>query len=607
MNGKKPLDIDRIESIPRLFRFRAEKNADNVAFWNKEFGVWKAYTWEHYYKMVRRCGLSLLELGVNKADKIAILSENRPEWVYTDLGCTCIGGISIGVYPTSSADQLAYILEHSQARFLFVEDEEQLDKGLAIYQQLADFEKIILFDDKGLENFSHPMVIKFDEDFVAIGARREERDQQLFEQSIDEAAPDEVAIIVYTSGTTGAPKGVMLTHENIIWCISNYFHETPLSTKDQHLSCFPLCHILERFLTIYHPLYQGYVVNFVESQEAIPGNLQEVQPTILFAVPRFWEKFHSSIRRYMKEALGIERWIYELAIKVGYGVAHLKLEQQSVSWLKKVLYLLSDLLVFRNIRKVLGVSRVRQAYSGGAPISPELLLYFYAIGMPIRETYGQTECIAVSVHSKNEITPGTVGKPLPELEVKIATDGEILVKGPNVFKGYLNDPDTTAATIVDNWLYTGDVGKIEENGDLRVTERKKDIIITAGGKNITPSEIENQLKFSPYVNDALVIGDRRKYLTALIMIDEDNVMKYAQDQRIPFTTYASLAESSDVNQLIEGEVSKINKKLARVETIKKFRLLSIKLTPEDGEVTPTLKLKRKLVSERFNDLVESMY
>jgi len=606
MMERMEIDTNIINTVPKLFSYRVEESGSDVAFWSKEYGLWKSYTWYHYYKMARLSGLALLSMGLKRGERIAIISENRPEWVYTDLGCTCVGGVCTGVYPTNSPAQLRYILDHSEAKFLFVEDEEQLDKALAIMDDVPTLEKIILYDDKGLDEFKHPLVLKL-EQFIEIGKEEEMSDKGLFERLMEEPGSDDLAIIVYTSGTTGPPKGAMLTHRNILWVVSTFFHPDRLSPEDEHLSCFPLCHVLERFLTIYHSLYQGYVVNFAESQEAIPKNLQEVQPTILFAVPRFWEKFYSSIRSFVGDAVSIERWIYEKAMNVGYRVARLKLERRPLSGGLRILYRLADWFVFRNIKKMIGLSKGRHVFSGGAPISHDLLMFFHAIGLPIREAYGQTENVVISVHQGGDITPGTVGKPLPGLEVKIAKDGEILSRGPNTFMGYLKDTETTSETIVDGWLHTGDVGEFDDKGHLKITDRKKDIIITAGGKNITPSEIENQLKFSPYINDGVVIGDKRKYLTALIMVDEDNVRKYAQNHRIPFTTYASLTENQEIIKLIQTEVDKVNNRLARVESIKKFRLLGIQLTPEDDEVTPTMKLKRNYVNEKFKDLIDSMY
>jgi long-chain acyl-CoA synthetase len=556
--------------------------------------------------MAKLSGLALISLEFKKRESIAIISQNRPEWIFEDLGCTCVGGVTVGVYPTSSMAELEYIVNHSAARVLFVEDEEQLDKALGCLDNLRGLNRIVLYDQKGLEDFEHAMVLKFDE-FIQLGQQEEKKNGNLFEQRIEESQPDDIAVLVYTSGTTGPPKGAMLSYRNIIWTNKRFFEANPISEAEDHLSCFPLCHVLERFWTVYHPIYHGYVCHFPENLDAIPQHLMEVQPTIMFAVPRYWEKFYSSIQARVDDALAIERWVYNKAMRIGSKVATLTRDRRPVPLMIRLLHALADWFVCGNIKRMLGLGRARLVFSGGAPISPDLLLFFHALGLQIRECYGSTEASAVSAHQGADITPGTVGKLFLDVEVRIADDGEILVKGPNVFVGYLKEPELTATSIVNGWYHTGDVGEFDENGDLKITDRKKDIIITAGGKNITPSEIENQLKFSPYINDAVIVGDGRRYLTSLIMIDEENVIKYAQDHRVPFTTYASLTEASDIIKLIQKQVDSVNTGLARVETIKKFRLLNMKLTPEDQEVTPTLKLKRKLINDRFKDLIDTMY
>jgi long-chain acyl-CoA synthetase len=346
----------------------------------------------------------------------------------------------------------------------------------------------------------------------------------------------------------------------------------------------------------------------VEEMDTIPENMREVSPTIFFAVPRIWEKFYSGLILTMKESTGLEKWAFRWALGVGQKVSDFRLNGAEPPFSLKALFALADWTVMRNLKKSIGLNRARYCLSGAAPISPDLLKFYHSLGIDIREVYGQTEnCGPTSIHYEKDVRFGTVGKPLPRAEIRIAEDGEILLKGPHIFMGYFNDPEKSRETVVDGWLHTGDVGRFDENGHLIITDRKKDIIITAGGKNITPSEIENQLKFSPYINDAVVIGDGRKYLTALIMIDDENVMKFAQDNRVPFTTYASLTRAAEVIDLIQKEVEEVNKKFARVETIKKFRLIDIQLTTDDEEITPTMKLKRKFVNEKFKEVIDSMY
>ena len=400
----------------------------------------------------------------------------------------------------------------------------------------------------------------------------------------------------------------MISHSNIISTMEMQNEVNPGNENDEVLSFLPLCHIAQRTVSVFNPLLAGYKINFVEEMDTIPENMREVSPTIFFAVPRIWEKFYSGLILAMKDATALEKWAFRRALAVGQKVSDFRLQGYEPSILLKGLFKLADWTVMKNLKKSLGLNRARYCLSGAAPISPDLLKFYHSLGLDIREVYGQTEnCGPTSIHYENEVRFGTVGKPLPRAEIRIAEDGEILLKGPHVFMGYFNDPEKTRETIVDGWLYTGDVGRIDEHGHLIITDRKKDIIITAGGKNITPSEIENQLKFSPYINDAVVIGDGRKYLTALIMIDDENVMKFAQDNRVPFTTYASLTKAKEIIELIQKEVDEVNKKFARVETIKKFCLIDIQLTTDDEEITPTMKLKRKFVNQKFKEVIESMY
>jgi long-chain acyl-CoA synthetase len=460
---------------------------------------------------------------------------------------------------------------------------------------------------EGLRDFSDPMAMSFDE-LLELGKQNEDIESGRLEKRLEETKTDDLAILIYTSGTTGPPKGAMISHRNILNVMEMQNEVNQGYESDEILSFLPLCHIAQRTVSVFNPLLSGYKINFVEELDTVPENMREVSPTFFFAVPRIWEKFYSALILTMKDSTRLEKLAFKWATGVGQKVSEHRLNGDQPPLHLKALFKLADWTVLRNLKKVIGLDRARYCLSGAAPISPDLLKFYHGLGIDIREVYGQTEnCGPTSIHYENDVKFGTVGKALPRAQIKIAEDGEILLKGPHVFMGYYNDPEKTRETIVDGWLYTGDVGKIDEDGHLIITDRKKDIIITAGGKNITPSEIENELKFSPYINDAVVIGDRRKYLTALIMVDDENVMKYAQENRVPFTTYASLTKTEEVNQLIQKEVDRANKKFARVETIKKFRLIDIQLTTDDEEITPTGKLKRNFVSKKFKDEIESMY
>jgi len=597
----------RSETVPTLFQRQAKRYGDKVALRDKVYGIWRDISWREYDGKVKEVAYGLMALGMKKGEKAAIISENCPEWLYSDLGILHAGGVTVGIYTTSSAREVQYVVDHSDSRFFFVEDEEQLDKYLEVRKDLPKVEKVIVFDMEGLRHFRDPMVMSF-EDLLKGGKDFGGKQPDLFEKRYQEPQAEDLAILVYTSGTTGPPKGAMLSHHNILTAMTLLDKANPVLETDELLSYMPLCHVAERNMSVFNAIAHGYVVNFAENLETVPENLREIQPTVFFAPPRIWEKFYSTIILALQDATRLEQKGFQWGLKVGRKVAELRLGKKPIPLQLRLMYFLFDRAVFDNLRKMIGMDRGRYVFSGAAPVAPEVLWFFHSIGLPVREVYGQTEDAGpTSIHQGDDIKLGTVGKPFPGIEVRIAEDGEILVRGDNVFLGYYKDPKTTAETVVDGWLHTGDVGSFDEEGYLKISDRKKDIIITSGGKNVTPQYIENQLKFSPYINDACVIGDRRKYLAALIMIDEENVVKYAQDQRIPFTTYKSLTQQPEITKLVEREVGKVNKNLARVEQIKKFRLIEIKLTTDDEEITATMKLKRKYIAERFKGLIESMY
>jgi long-chain acyl-CoA synthetase len=399
----------------------------------------------------------------------------------------------------------------------------------------------------------------------------------------------------------------MMSHRNMIFQVSRSEAFCQLSPDDQLLSFLPLCHIAERKFTVMYSLKTGATINFAEAPDTVPENIREVAPTFFFAVPRIWEKFYSEISIRMGEAIWVGRVAYRAAIAVGYRVADLKLAEKPVPATLALAFRLADRLVLRNIKIWLGIDRTRILGTGAAPVSPELIRWYLAMGLEMREIYGQTECCGLATVMPARKKLGSVGCALPGTEVRLSDQGEILVRGPHVFKGYLNNPEKTAETVIDGWLHTGDVGKIDDEGYVQITDRLKDIIITAGGKTVTPSEIEKQLKFSPYRSDSEVVGDRRKYLTCLVMIDHENVAQYAQQRSVPFTNYASLCAAEEVRALIRNEVEKVNRTVARVESIKDFRLIDQLLTAEDDELTPTMKLKRKHVNQKYAVLIEQMY
>ncbi|GGC78187.1 fatty-acid--CoA ligase [Chelatococcus reniformis] len=599
--------IIEVETLPRLFAAATRQRGDAVAMRMKEYGIWQGVSWRQYGERARCAGLGLAALGVRRGEAVSIIAEGRPEWLYAEYGIYGIGAVCNGIYTTDSPAQVAYILGDSGSVVCIVENEEQLDKVLEVRGRCAALRAIVVIDMKGLHQFSDPMVISF-ADLLARGEQHGRAQPGVWEGEIEMARPEDVAVLIYTSGTTGPPKGVMLTHRNLVFKIENETELLGQSSRDSLLSFLPLSHIAERSYSSFFPLKTGAVVNFVESGETMAANLQELQPTILFAVPRVWEKFHSAVVLRMKEATLPGRLLYQAAIGLGYRLVDQRMAARRPPLALRAAYALASRVALENVRRSIGVSRCRYLVTGAAPIAPDVIKWYMALGLDMREAYGQTESAGmITCTPAGSAKLGTVGKGVPNVEVRLGAGGEILARGPNIFAGYLNQPGKSAETVVDGWLHTGDVGTIDEDGWVRVVDRLKDIIITAGGKNITPSEIENQLKFSPYISDAVVIGDRRKFLTCLIMVDQDNVAQFAQDNGVPFTSFASLCRARAVQDLVAAEIEKVNRNVARVETIKTFRLIEQVLTAEDAELTPTMKLKRSYVSETYRELIDEMY
>lgn len=600
------------ETIPRMFWNAAQQRATRICLRQKELGIWRSMTYADLAQVVREVGQGLISLGLETGECVSILSNTKREWLFADLGALCAGAVTNGIYPTDSAAQVQYLMQDSGSHYIFVEDEEQLDKVLEVRGTLPLLRKIVVFDMEGLRDLNDAQVISLEE-LRALGRAYEAADPKranMWLERIDARQPSDLALLIYTSGTTGKPKGAMLSHRNVITAVRGFSTVLPQDDEDERMSFLPLCHVAERLGGAYFSLYTGSRLNFVENPETIPENVREIAPTVFLAVPRIWEKFYSGVTIALSEATRLEQLAYQVAIGIGRKAAtYMELGKPLPGGLA-FRFWLARLLVLNNVRKLIGIHRCRHLATGAAPISPDLVRWYLALGVPMLEVWGMTESAGGGTATPiSRIKPGMIGKPSPINEVRVDKNtGELLVRGKNVFMGYLNQPEKTAETIdSDGWLHTGDVGLVDDDGYLKITDRMKDIIITAGGKNITPSELENELKFSPYITDAVVIGDRRPYLVCLIMIDQDNVEKYAQDHDIPFSNYASLCRAPEIQSLIADELDRVNQKVARVEQIKKFRLIGQKLTAEDEELTPTMKLKRNLVSTKYAAMIDAMY
>ena len=597
------------ETIPAMFWNAVQQRGPKVWMRQKYLGLWRSWTWDQTAAAVREIAGGLLSLGFERGECASILGNTVVEWVWADLAVLSAGGVSNGIYPTDAASQVHYLCEDSRTTVLFVEDDEQLDKALEVRAQLPGLRKIVVFDMEGLRDLDDPGVIGLDA-LRALGQAHLAQHPEALQQRIEGCRPEDLAILVYTSGTTGRPKGAMHLQRGLVFTVRGYNTLVAQDERDERMCFLPLCHIAERMGGEYFSLYTGSILNFVENPETIPENVREIAPTVFTAVPRVWEKFYSGVMISLKEAGSIQQAAYGWSIGVGTAIAERVLAGQSVSTWLKFKFQLAQWLALNNVRKLIGIHRARFLVTGAAPISPDLVRWYLALGVPMLEVWGMTEtCGASTGVPANRIKPGSIGPAAGFNEVRLdPATGEILVRGQNVFAGYLNLPDKTAEAIdADGWLHTGDVGVVDSDGYFRITDRMKDIIITAGGKNVTPSELENDLKFSPYITDAVVIGDKRPYLTAIVMIDQENVEKFAQDQDVPFSNYSSLTRAPEVQALIQAELDRVNKKFARVEQIKKFFLLENQLTAEDEELTPTMKLKRKLVEKKYTAQIEAMY
>jgi long-chain acyl-CoA synthetase len=597
------------DTLPAMFWNAVQQRGDKVWMRQKKLGIWRSWSWRQTAEAVREIAGGLMALGFARGECASILSNTVIEWVLCDLAVLSCGGVSNGVYPTDAASQVHYLCEDSRTTILFVEDDEQLDKALEVRAGLPLLRKVIVLDMEGLRELDDPAVMSLDA-LRALGREFLQAHADAIESSVAACRPEDLAILVYTSGTTGKPKGAMHSHHGLVYTTRGYNTLAAQDETDERMCFLPLCHIAERMGGEYFAMYTGSILNFVENPETVPENVREIAPTVFTAVPRVWEKFYSGVMIALKEASPLQQAAYRWSIGVGEAIAAKVLAGEAVSGTLKLKFRLARALALDNARKLIGIHRARFLVTGAAPISPELVKWYLALGVPMLEVWGMTEsCGASTAVPVGRIKPGSIGPATVYNEVRIDPQtGEILVRGPNVFMGYLNQPEKTAETIdPEGWLHTGDVGVMDADGYFRITDRMKDIIITAGGKNVTPSELENELKFSPYITDAVVIGDARPYLTVIVMIDQENVEKFAQDHDVPFSNYQSLTRAQEVLDLIQSEVDRVNTKFARVEQIKKFFLLETQLSAEDEELTPTMKLKRKLVQTKYAERIDAMY
>ncbi len=592
-------------TLPQMLRQRAQRDAQRVAIRQKDFGIWKPITWAQYYQRACHFGQGLQQLGLPAGGHVGVIAENRIEWVLAQMGAGLVGAITVGVYPTSPSPEVAYVVGHADIDIMVCEDQEQTDKVLEALDQLPRLQKIIVMETKGLRSFApahRALITTFDEvERLGAGVHSQARiDEVLARQTLDD-----IGLMIYTSGSTGKPKGAMVSWRNMRGVSPGIIERLRLDARTTHLSYLPLCHVAEQMLTTFCPIYLGSQVNFGESIRTVQEDLREVAPTMFLGVPRIWEKLHSAITIKMQETGALRRALYQRALA---GCAPLA-EKPRSQWtmLERLRHAAHYWLVLRALQNFIGLRDARVALTGAAPIAPDVVRFFRTLGVPLVEVYGLTESTGmVTGHDLDQVHVGTVGPVTQGVAYRIADNGEFQIQGEMVFAGYYKNPEATAQSIQDGWLHTGDVVR-ETDGQLQIVDRLKDIMITAGGKNLTPSEIENTMKASPYIKECVIVAEGRKFVGALVMIDYETVGKWAEARRIAFTHFRSLVETPAVRQLIDAEIAGGNARLAQVAQIRKFHLLTKELDHDDGEVTATMKVRRSSIYKTYASEIEALY
>ncbi|MEC9072750.1 MAG: AMP-binding protein [Myxococcota bacterium] len=591
--------------IPRKLQENGAKLRSNAAYHYKENGAWTMVTWGQYATEVRQAARAMIQLGFQPSDTTCILGFNRPEWTIFDLATMTAGGACAGIYTTNSPEEVAYIVNHAESRLLLLEDAGQWAKVEGQLDDLKTLTHVVMM--RGAAEIQHEKVLTWDA-FMALG---DQQDDASVDERLAGLEADQLATLIYTSGTTGPPKGVMLSHDNLAWTSNQITKVLDIGPSDRVVSYLPLSHIAEQLFSIHGPVTLGFEVYFSEGLEQLKENLVEARPTVFFGVPRIWEKFYTALSEKLAMATGTKAKLVAWARGVGGRVHALKNAGESVGPILSIQYKLASRLIFSKVLSALGFDETRYFVSGAAPVSREILEFFSTIDIPVLEVYGQSEdCGPTTINRPGNTRLGSVGLPFPGVEVSLGDptdgneDGEILVRGRNVFQGYYKDPEATAATLVDGWLQSGDLGRFDGDGFLSITGRSKEIIITAGGKNIAPKNIEAALKNDPLVAEAIVIGDRRKFLSALICMDDEAAITFAQSKGVDSD---SVRESDVARQHLQTLVDEVNARFARVEHVRKFSILPRVLTVDDGELTPTLKVKRRIVAENWSDTIEAMY
>jgi len=596
-------------SIPQLLRWRVEATGDKVALREKDFGCWNSYTWNQYYDLVRKTGLGLKKIGLKKGDKIAIISDNIPEVLYMAIGAQAVGGISAAIYQTSLPDEIGGILEYLDVSIVFCNDQEQVDKVVEVRDRLPQVRKVIYEDPRGMRGYRTDDWFMCIEDLYRLGEEAYREDPELFNSLVDEGKPDDICHLCLTSGTTGLPKGAMLTHRNYINMGLQITKADPLEETDEYVSFLPFAWIGEQMNSFGVAMATGIAINFPESVETSMGDLKEIGPHFMFGAPRIYETIRSQIWLKINESYWLNRTLYHYFMKIGEEAAGYRMSGKKMPGKLGFLAWLGKQIIFRPLINQIGLLRLRRAYTGGAALGPELFTFYQAIGVNLKQIYGQTEIVGIAyMHRDGDVRPDTVGKPLPGTECRISETGEILSRSASVTPGYYKLPEKTAELLEGGWLHSGDAGYIDENGHLVVIDRISDVMHNINGDMFSPMFLENRLKFSPYIKEAVIFGDKKEYVAALLNVDPIVVGKWAEDKGISFSTYMDLSAQPEVAELIKGAVLHINHNAEKPHfKIRRFAILYKLLDMDDGELTKTGKIRRKFVREKYNDLYEALY
>ena len=596
-----------LDTFPKLLAAAATRFGARTALREKDLGIWQATSWRQYHDHVRDLGLGLIDLGMRRGDKVAIIGDNRPEWLYAELAAQGAGGTSVGIYQDSNLAEVAYVIDHADAAFVAAEDQEQVDKILDVIERLPKVRQVIYSDPRGLRHYRHPALIRFaevEERGRALGRRRPE----LWAESVGAGRGDDVAILCYTSGTTGFPKGAMLTYRNLLTMAASLDQVDAKLPDDEFVSFLPLAWIGEQMTTLAASLALGFTVNFPEEPATVMQDIREIGPHIMFAPPRIWENLNSMVQVKIMDTTRAKRLMYELCMPVGYRVADLRFQRRPVPRRWRAAWRLAHWLLFRALKDRLGLTNVRSCSTGGAALGPDVFRFFHALGVPLKQIYGQTEISGIScIHADGDVRFHTVGRPIPGTEIAISEQGEILSRSPSVFTGYYKNDAATRETLAGGWLHSGDAGYLTEDGHLVVIDRMQDVMRLAGGASFSPQYLENRLKFSPYVKEAVVTGKDRPYLAAMLCIDLGIVGKWAERHQLGYTTYTDLAAKDEVYALLQGEVEKVNETLPAAARIRKFVLLYKELDADDEELTRTRKVRRAFVEERYQEVIGALY